>query len=80
MWKSTRLFNEIEMHTGMTIPEINQDMKDKQNILDWMLKNDIRTVNSVGRVIAEYYNDKSAIIDVAAKNKSAASFLGDFTK
>ena len=52
-------------------------MKDKQVILNWMLKNNIKTVNSVGKVIAEYYNDKSNVVDISSKNKPPSHVLGE---
>ena len=79
-WKSVRLFNEITMHTGMTNREIEKDLKDKQLVLDWMLKNKVKTVDTVGKVIAEYYNDKEDVVNIASKNKPPSAVLGDMSK
>ena len=64
---SIRLIDEIRMHTGMTDEEMAADMKEKESILEWMLKNNIRTVNTVGKVVAEYYHDKKKVLDIVNK-------------
>ena len=45
-----------------------QDSHGKK-ILDWMVKQKINKVNKVGRVMAQYYMDKDAVIRMAEKNK-----------
>ena len=76
-WKSVRLFDEVKMHTGMTDSEITEDLNEKQAILQWMLNNKIRTVNSVGKVIVEYYNDKPTVVKIAETNKKPSALLGE---
>jgi len=39
-----------------------------------MLKKDIRTVNTVGRVIAEYYNNKEKIVNMAKNNETPPAY------
>jgi len=77
LWTSSRIFDEIGMHTGMTEKELNRDMKDKEGILNWLLKNKIATVNAVGKVIADYYDDKDFVIGVAEKNKRPSEILDE---
>ena len=55
--KSSRVFNDINMYTGMTISEMEEDLKEKQKILEWMVAKGIRNVNDVGRVMNLYYTD-----------------------
>jgi len=74
---SVRLFDQIQLHTGLSDKELHKDLLDKQHILDWMLKNNINTVNSVGKVVAEYYNDNANVVDIVSKNKSPSSILGE---
>jgi flagellar protein FlaI len=76
-WKSVRLFDEVKMHTGMSDKEISEDILQKENILQWMLDNKINTVNTVGKIIAEYYNDKNRVIDAARTNKKPSALLGE---
>jgi len=66
--ESIRIIEELNLHTGMTPKEINQDLKEKEMILDWMLKNNIKDVNEVGQIMRIYYKTPNIIIDAAKKN------------
>ncbi|MFH0714515.1 MAG: ATPase, T2SS/T4P/T4SS family [Candidatus Diapherotrites archaeon] len=67
--ESIRLNDEISLHTGFSAEELNRDLKDKQKILEWMGKQKIRDIQSVGRVIAEYYLDADTVLKRAEKNQ-----------
>jgi len=71
-----RVLNEIHLFTGMNEIEIEENLKDKQTILQWMLDKKIKTVNAVGKVFAEYYKDEKKIIDIAKSNKDPDDLLG----
>lgn len=73
--KSHRLMNKLEMHTGMTIKEIEDDLKNKEMILDWMVKNNVNTIDGVGKVVAEYYRDPKNILDIVYKNEKAEKLI-----
>ncbi len=75
--KTYRVFKEIELYTGMTDDDIEQDLADKAAILDWMIKYQIKTINTVGKVFAEYYRDDKAVIKLAKSNASPKELLGD---
>ena len=74
--KLHRMANEINMHTGMTDTDIEKDLKEKAIILDWMIKHKIKTVNTVGKVIAEYYRDQKNVVEFAKNNKDPYDLLG----
>lgn len=68
MWgKSHRLLNDIKLFTGMDEREIDKNLKEKQEILQWLHKNNIRDVHEVGRIISEYYIDSQGVLDVVRK-------------
>ncbi len=71
-----RVLNEIHLFTGMNEIEVEENLKDKQTILQWMLDKKIKTVNAVGKVFAEYYKDEKKIIDIAKSNKGPDDLLG----
>jgi flagellar protein FlaI len=75
--ESIRLFKEIELHTGMTSKEIRDDLDKKEMILNWMLKNKINTVNTVGKIIADYYDDKAKVVEIARKGKKPSELLDE---
>jgi len=68
MYPSIRIKDEIAMFTGLNEKEIEENLKGKRQVLEWMLVNGVKDVNSVGRVVTEYYLDKESIVSLA-KNK-----------
>ena len=66
---SVRLMRTLEEFTGMSRKEITREIQEKVRILNWMVKHDISDVDSVGKVIAEYYtNLKDLLKDIKADN------------
>jgi flagellar protein FlaI len=68
--ESYRLMDKLKMHTGMSDSEIKRDLKDKENILNWLIKNNVNTVDAVGKVVAEYYRDPKSVMNIVHKNGS----------
>jgi flagellar protein FlaI len=73
--RSYRLINKLEIHTGMTPAEIEKDIMEKEMVLKWMVKNGIRTVDGVGRLVAEYYRDSNKVLDIVKKNEKAEKII-----
>lgn len=59
---SVKFFDKLATHTGMSYTEIQKDLKERQDILNWLVKNDIRDIYSVGKAISDYYLDKDSLI------------------
>ncbi len=66
---SLRLFEELSRHTGLSQSEINKELKIKKQILDYLVKNNIRSLEEVGKVINNYYLDPDFVIGSISKNK-----------
>ncbi|MBI1936054.1 CpaF family protein [Candidatus Woesearchaeota archaeon] len=66
---SKSLLSTIELFTGFTRSELNMSLNEKVAILKWMSKHNINTVDTVGRVMAEYYTNKENIMGYVRKNK-----------
>jgi Flp pilus assembly CpaF family ATPase len=64
-----RLIDELTMHTGMTVNEIEEDINEKKKILDFALQNKMDKVNTIGNLIAEYYKNKNELLDAVNQNK-----------
>jgi flagellar protein FlaI len=73
--ESSRLFSELTLHTGFTRKEIADDLKQKQNILKYMIKQDIHEVNSVGKLVAWYYRDPERVLGAVNKNQDKGVLL-----
>ncbi|MFH1255855.1 MAG: ATPase, T2SS/T4P/T4SS family [Candidatus Diapherotrites archaeon] len=67
---SIRLFDELSLHTGLIASELGEEILKKQRILDWMVKNDLRSLKDVGRVMATYYMHPEEIEEMVQKNKT----------
>ncbi len=66
---SKALLSTIELFTGFTRKELNKSLVEKELVLKWLVKNNINTVDTVGRVMAEYYTNKDNLMDYVKKNK-----------
>lgn len=69
VYPSVRIKDELELFAGMSEQDMQDDLKGKKIILDWLLKNKVRSVNDVGRIIAHYYLDKEKVLDLVKKGK-----------
>ena len=73
---SIRLINEIRMHTGMTDEQMEFDLQEKETVLQWMLDNKVKTVNTVGKVVAEYYHDKDKVLKIVKAGGKPEEIIG----
>jgi flagellar protein FlaI len=67
--ESIRLFDELSLHTGYSKEKVIEQLKEKQKVLDWMVKQKIHNVNSVGKVVSQYYKDRDSIMDLVKNDK-----------
>lgn len=75
-----RINEELIMHAGMSKKELAQDLKDKENILEYMKTSGIQDVNRMGSVIATYYRDPAKVLDAVRKKKPLSQFTGKAAK
>ena len=68
--KSKSLFAHLEMFTGSTPKEIGKEIEEKANVLKYLVKNKIKNVDAVGRIIAEYYINKNGLLKAVSQNKA----------
>ncbi len=72
--KPLRLFEELTRNTGLNYSEIQKDINDKKSILEWMTKNNIRDIKSVGKIFDQYYLDPINLLTMI-KNKKPEEVL-----
>ncbi|MBI5133760.1 MAG: type II/IV secretion system ATPase subunit [Thaumarchaeota archaeon] len=70
-----RYIEKMNLHTGMTEKEINEDQKEKVAILEWMAKNNLDNVEDVGKVMQVYYSEPDAVVNAAKKGYAASKVL-----
>ncbi|MFP4116754.1 MAG: type II/IV secretion system ATPase subunit [Candidatus Aenigmatarchaeota archaeon] len=73
--ESERLIGEIKDHTSMSEKEIQENLREKEKVLEWFLENDLKTTNSVGKIVAEYYNNKGKVLDLVRDNAGPDKLL-----
>ncbi|MCD6415014.1 MAG: type II/IV secretion system ATPase subunit [Candidatus Diapherotrites archaeon] len=73
----TRVTEILNLHTGMTVREIDEDLSDKEKVLQWMLDNKLSSIQDVGRVLKAYYTRPDEIVGAAAKGLKPSRVLGD---
>lgn len=71
--RSSRLYEKLNLYTGMTNEEIDADLREKKTVLKWMLKNDIKDIDAVGSTVGEYYLDPAEFMKNMRKKKPAPS-------
>ncbi|MFT4309994.1 MAG: type II/IV secretion system ATPase subunit, partial [Candidatus Woesearchaeota archaeon] len=54
-----KVYDTLELYTGMTQKEVEQDIKEKTEILKWLHKKDVNDVHRIGKIMAHYYHKKS---------------------
>jgi flagellar protein FlaI len=67
--KMDRLSNLLSLYAGMEIKEIEDDVKEKVEVLDWMVKNNYEDVDQVGEIVSHYYMDPDEVLGVVRKGK-----------
>ncbi len=66
--ESARFFEELTRNTGMSNIEVNESLREKMRILDWMIKNGLRSLEEMGRVTNLYYRNKELLMKAIKQN------------
>jgi len=77
---SIRFFDEIGVHTGLTEKQINDELWEKQRILEWLVKREIFDLDDLGMVVAKYYLDKAKIYSMAKNNEDPRELIKEMRK
>ena len=68
--KLNRIAKTIELYSGLSPKEIDQDVAEKVSVLNWMVKHGYEAVNEVGSIVSNYYQTPEEITSAVKKNKS----------
>ena len=63
-----RIIDELNLHTGMTVKEINDDLNQKVSILNWLKKEKVYNIDDLGNILKTYYKEPDKLIK-AVNNK-----------
>lgn len=67
--KSLAFFDELSRHTGMSEKEIWEEIEKKKKILEWALKNNLRDLNSIGKIMNFYYTNPEKLKEIIKENR-----------
>ncbi len=67
--ESKSFFKTLSRYTGYEEEELRDEIKEKQRVLEYLQEQDIVDVDSVGRIIAEYYTNKENLMEYVDENK-----------
>ena len=68
--ESKALLGTLQLYTGFSSAEIKKDLAGKQKVLKHLAKENINTVETVGKVMAEYYTNFDSLMKQISKGKS----------
>jgi len=68
--KSKSLLDTLKLFTGYSQKEIDKIIESKMKVLKYLVKNEIDSVDNVGRVMAEYYTNHDQLMKYVNSNKN----------
>ncbi|MBX4212202.1 Flp pilus assembly complex ATPase component TadA [Candidatus Pacearchaeota archaeon] len=66
--ESSRFFELIFRNTGMSQTEITKSLEDRKMILQWLIKNNLRSLGEFGKVLNMYYKNKDGLFKAVREN------------
>lgn len=70
--ESLKFFEDISRHTGMSQTEVEKALSEKKSILTWLIKNNMRSLGEIGKVINIYYKNKELLLKYLKDNNKEA--------
>jgi flagellar protein FlaI len=59
---SSRLLYKIRLENGWSETQLQQELQNRMDVLEWMKKQNIRSYTDVGKIVATYMKDPDAIL------------------
>ncbi len=73
--ESLRLMEDLARHTGTTQREISKELKLKEDIIKWMVKQNLRNIDQVGKIMNTFYTDPDRLLQLVKSNKKPLKLL-----
>ncbi|MEM7816316.1 MAG: type II/IV secretion system ATPase subunit [Candidatus Aenigmatarchaeota archaeon] len=58
------VLNKISMDRGISIREIYREIEQRKMVLDWLLKNNIRSISKVAKYVEMFYKEKEKLMKI----------------
>ena len=55
----TAIYETLKLYTGLSKEDVEKDMNEKVDILNWMVKNNVIDIHKIGLIMSKYYRKKS---------------------
>jgi len=69
--ESLTFIDDLSRHTAMSSNELNKDLDAKKKILLWMIKNNLRSFEQLGKIMNIYYTNPKLLSEIMVKNDFA---------
>lgn len=73
--ESIRVVEDLNLRTGMTPKDMKQDLKEREQVLKWLVDNEVFNTDSIGKVMKEFYKDRENLIKQIKDNKTLFEVL-----
>ncbi|MFH0885344.1 MAG: type II/IV secretion system ATPase subunit [Candidatus Micrarchaeota archaeon] len=67
--KMGTLVETLSLYAGLSDKEIEADIEEKMEVLDWMVKKGFDDVDQVGQIVSNYYINVEEVMDAVKKGK-----------
>jgi flagellar protein FlaI len=57
----SRILRQVKMQFGWNEKQLKKEIENRKMILNWMMKNNLRSYEDVGKIVAQYVKDPQAI-------------------
>ena len=57
------VLNNIAEVKGLDVSDLRSDLKDRQKVIEWMVDESIRDIETIGEIIGKYYTDKETLME-----------------
>lgn len=79
-WESlnpaSKFVRVLNMHTGMTEEDIANELKDRAQVLKWLIDQGVSEINDVGKIMALYYSSPELVKKVVKKDAPVTELPG----
>jgi archaeal flagellar protein FlaI len=62
------LEHTLLLYAGLNTNDIENNLKDKIKVLDYMVKNEVMEVDNSGLIVAHYYKNSAAVMEIVKQN------------
>jgi flagellar protein FlaI len=65
----SRILRSIKMENGWTDKDLQRELQNRRDVLAWMIKNNLRSYEDVGRIVSEYNKDQEGLMKKVKEDK-----------